>query len=111
MREFTESELYLKRITEKVRKERGLILKGECKRCGKCCDGPAKVYLIKDEEITFERFNIEKSCEGFDKKKRLCKIHDKDKPLVCVLYPFIPEVLFENCGFWFENINDALALI
>jgi len=58
--------------------------KGECNRCGSCCQN--------------------EDCEHFDSEgeKTTCKIFGStDRLLKCSLFPELPPILFEKCGYYF----------
>jgi Fe-S-cluster containining protein len=88
----------------RIRRERGIKRVGKCKMCGRCCEGPVKVYTIKNDTIEFKDYSgIEKICKAFDNKKRICKSHDR-RPMSCAEYPYLPENRLKGCGFYFRKI-------
>jgi len=69
-------------------------LKGECRKCGACCD-PMACGHLKSEKFTNE--------EGITSDQRVCDIA-WCKPGRCLLYPFDPyDKLNESCGFTWEQ--------
>jgi Fe-S-cluster containining protein len=70
-----------------------LIKKGQCKRCGKCCDWgldgwPCKhliPYKLKSGNILY-----------------ICAIYP-NRPEVCKEFPKEPGDLLPGCGFYFEE--------
>ena len=68
-----------------------LFLKGECKRCGKCC------YEVKKdcEHLRFETLD--------GKRRAVCSIYMK-RPIGCALYPMKDDKLPEGCGFHWEKM-------
>lgn len=61
------------------------VRKGKCVRCGQCCINEDCEYLTweKDETAT---------CLIFGKEER---------PLMCSLFPEMPPILLEGCGYYF----------
>lgn len=58
--------------------------RGKCVRCGHCC--------------------LNENCEHFEIIGDLanCKIIDSlDRPLKCKLFPEMPPILFDTCGYYF----------
>jgi len=60
--------------------------KGDCIRCGMCC--------------------INENCEHFVMGKKTeiatCEIYESpNRPLRCKLFPEMPPILFESCGYYF----------
>jgi len=62
--------------------KRRYIRTGECVRCGQCCE--------------------REDCEHFEGgNPATCKIHDKERPPMCELFPMAPPILFKGCGYGF----------
>ncbi|MFT4303420.1 MAG: YkgJ family cysteine cluster protein [Candidatus Woesearchaeota archaeon] len=62
--------------------------KWECQQCGKCCNG---LIISKQKSLSI----IDDGCfvcKHFDKKTKLCNIHDDTRPFICRIYPFIPNI-------------------
>ncbi len=105
--------------------------KGQCNRCGCCCENiyvrhNSKVISsteefekIKNEDsysfyqhisvVGKDDFGLLFSCDKFDKEKRICKDH-KNRPSICRNYP--SEEIFsfgarlqEKCGYSFEPVE------
>jgi Fe-S-cluster containining protein len=64
--------------------------KGECKRCGLCCQASIRCPKLFYDENDFA----------------MCKIHD-NKSDMCKMYPYNGRDFFphlkEKCGFWYEE--------
>ena len=58
---------------------------GKCNRCGDCC--------------------INEDCEYFEMgNPATCLIHDKERPLKCVLFPEMPSLKpNKGCGYYFMD--------
>lgn len=56
--------------------------KGECKRCGWCCEYRECEDLIYEDNVA------------------ICTIYE-DRPQACKLFPQAPPILTEKCGFYF----------
>ena len=82
--------------------ERQLILSGSCNQCGLCCEHGNMHFKWNDKSVDFVDFSNE-ICDAYDKENKKCTVHDKDKPLVCKLYPYTPESIPDNiqCGYEF----------
>ena len=98
----------LKEDVERLRRERNLKLVGKCiEGCGQCCQGKVKHYRINNENKTVDLIGHgDTDCTCYDpvNKKCLnysCRIHD-----LCITFPYLPENLYEGCGFHFEPIVD-----
>lgn len=101
-----DDEMRLKYLCEEFRKRRGLRLVGSCKGCSKCCEGNVRVYNFDRETLCVKMIDRqEKECIHFDKETKQCKVHDDDRPVLCVLFPYVPEVLYEGCGYHFEEVR------
>ena len=62
--------------------------RGECTRCGKCC-------LVEDPPCPHLEWNG---------KTAVCKIFGKsERPERCKLFPELPPLPFEGCGYYFED--------
>lgn len=62
------------------------IRKGECARCGDCCQN--------------------ENCEHFEMDEGIanCKIHNSpDRPNKCIWFPQAPPIIFKRCGYYFED--------
>ena len=60
------------------------IRKGKCNRCGWCC--------------------LNEKCEHFEMGEKIatCKTYgSKDRPIRCVLFPEMPPILHDDCGYYF----------
>jgi len=65
-----------------ILKKQRYIRMGECIRCGQCC--------------------VNEDCEHFEMNEpATCLIHKKERPARCVLFPEMPPILFETCGYYF----------
>ena len=98
----------LQEIIDKIRKDRGIVRYGKCKRCGKCCEGPVKQYSLDEVNLTIKRIEDSQSrfkCFKYNQETKLCTAYKDDKPEVCKLFPFFPENRFEGCGFKFKKIE------
>jgi len=63
--------------------------KGNCNRCGVCC--------------------LNENCEHFEFNEEMgiatCKIYgSSNRPLMCLLFPDMPPILFEGCGYYFIDL-------
>jgi len=66
----------------------GMLFKGECNRCGKCCRESNCMYL---------------GMEIVDNKPRhKCNVYWGLKPARCSLYPMPTDNMPEGCGFYWE---------
>jgi len=65
----------------KLRYER----QGKCLRCGQCCERENCPHFETGEPAT-------------------CLIYDKERPARCGLFPEMPPILFEKCGYYFLDI-------
>jgi uncharacterized cysteine cluster protein YcgN (CxxCxxCC family) len=84
-------------------KKRGLVRVGKCHGCGKCCIGGVKIYHCKEETIEIKE--IKKiQCIHYDEQSKTCKKYN-ERTAWCSLFPYLPEVQFEGCGYRFEKIN------
>lgn len=91
--------------------KRRLVKTGHCLSCGKCCEGNVKVYEIADDTINLMR-KQNKPCFYYDEKTKKCKVYN-DRNEWCYLFPYLPEVLFEGCGYGFitkdtDNENNGI---
>lgn len=60
---------------------------GQCDRCGLCCLNEKCEHLV------------------FKGKTASCSIHDDpDRPLKCKLWPELPPIPFEGCGYFFLDL-------
>ena len=66
-----------------------LFLKGECKRCGQCCE------KRKCPHLKFETLD--------GTKQASCSIY-RERPVGCALWPMKDDKLPEDCGFWWEKL-------
>jgi len=91
-------------LAEELLKERGLKRIGECKKCGRCCQGAVRMYKYDavKKEFSFMGVNINRECSGYNKVTKLCTA--SVKPPICVAFPFLPEVVPEGCGYKFVKI-------
>lgn len=64
--------------------------KGECKRCGQCCQAS-----IRCPKLDYDENGL-----------AICKIHDH-KPYMCTIYPYNGRDFFkhlkEECGYWYDE--------
>ena len=98
----TGKELMFKTFIENSRNSRGLKLVGECNHCGQCCN-PVTSYSINSDNLTMDV--VEKSntpCTHLDLELNKCKNY-KGRGILCSCFPYLPENLFPNCGFHFEQ--------
>ncbi len=72
--------------------DRRYIRQGSCKRCGKCC--------LTTDCGYFEMGEIAN-----------CKIHDKERPIDCELFPEAPPIMFEDCGFYFLDTREDNRIV
>jgi len=78
-------------------------LKGECNRCGLCCErSKMPIVEFQKEDKTCKHFSYE-TVDG--KKLGKCAIM-WHRPAFCLLYPHDPDdPLIEECGYWWEEVN------
>lgn len=99
-----DGEKILKYWIEEFRKRRGLTLVGSCKMCGKCCEGKNRVFNFYPDSMTAEAVGVKETiCPHFNTLSRRCEEHNADLPILCQLFPYLPEVLYPGCGFHFEK--------
>ena len=68
----------------------GQALSGKCLSCGKCC-----VLNMKNcEHLAWETLN--------GTRKSVCRVQAR-KPFHCCMYPDPTDVLFEGCGYRWED--------
>jgi len=93
---------HFEQIIKSILDERQLILSGECCQCGSCCEHGNMRFKWNDKSVNFVDFSNDK-CEAYDKENKKCRVHNKDKPLVCKLYPYTPESIPNEiqCGYKF----------
>jgi len=67
---------------------------GECLRCGKCCVAEECEHLTTVDGVA------------------TCAIHDDPaRPLCCVLFPEVPPLPYDGCGFYFLDRWDDNAVV
>lgn len=119
-------------ITKFINKDilrRTYYRKGQCNRCGLCCQ---RIYVrhkksvIKSEDefkklmrlhpfytylevIDNDELGLVFKCNKFDKDNKICTIHT-DRPGICRRYPSeqifsMGAMLSEDCGYYFEPIE------
>ena len=87
-------------------KERGIIRIGKCNNCGKCCEGNVKIYSCIGNTIELTR-RVDKPCFYYNEENKTCKSYN-NRCDWCSLFPYLPENLYEGCGFSFIKIEDLL---
>jgi uncharacterized cysteine cluster protein YcgN (CxxCxxCC family) len=97
-------EAYLKYFVDEFRKRRGLKLKGSCFCCGSCCDGKIRVFHMNTETMTVDLIKRkEEVCPHYNTETKKCNMYNDDRPILCQLFPYVPENLYPNCGYYFEK--------
>jgi|GEM_PF-5972662 len=100
----SKDDAFLKYYVEEFRARRKLKLRGECKMCGKCCDGGIRTFYMNPVTMQAElREQSDKQCPHFDTKTKKCTKYFEDRPILCRLFPYTPENLYEGCGYYFEE--------
>ncbi len=87
-------------------KERGIIRIGKCLNCGKCCEGGVKIYSCKESTVEMTE-RKEKQCIHYDEFLKKCNNY-RNRVCWCTLFPYLPEVMFEGCGYKFVKIEELL---
>jgi len=87
-------------------KERGIIRIGKCINCGQCCEGNVKIYSYTENTIKLIR-REEKSCIYYNDSNKKCSNYN-NRVCWCTLFPYLPEVMYEGCGYKFIKIEDLL---
>lgn len=65
---------------------------GKCLQCGWCCE--------------------QEDCEHFHDRKKICLIHDDpDRPDKCKLFPEMPPILHDECGYSFIDLWDDNKIV
>jgi len=98
--------LSLKEFILQQWKDRGIIRIGKCLGCGACCKGDVKLYscIGNTIELTGRK---DKQCVHYDEKIKTCTNY-KERVDWCTLFPYLPEVMYEGCGYKFIKIEDLL---
>lgn len=97
-----DKEQFLEEEILRLRKERSLKLEGNCIGCGKCCEGKVKIYQINNNLKTLELSHVlETECFFYDKETKRCKNYSDRKHTLCKMFPYLPENLYEGCGYKF----------
>lgn len=91
-----------------LRTKRNIKLTGKCLQCGKCCKGLVKIYSIKENTVELVRIET-KPCYYYNKKTKTCKNY-KNRTAWCTMFPYVPEVMYEGCGYKFEEIGTSKEL-
>ncbi len=99
----------LVKLIEGMRKFHGVELVGECKRCGKCCEGGTKTYLVdEDNHKLLYKGRTGHPCKIYDPEKKTCSGHGTTKPAICRMFPYLPDsILAGDCGFSFKKIIEG----
>ena len=93
-----------KLITD-IRKQRKIKLVGSCKKCGKCCEGNVKIFqVIPNDTVKLIR-REDKPCIYYDEINKICKDYEH-RCTWCSMFPYLPENLYEGCGYHFEPITE-----
>ncbi len=104
MKWLSDEEIKFKYLCDEFLRRRNLKLVGECKKCGKCCKGGIRVFNFNKSTLCAELVGIkEAECIHYDKETKTCKTYTDDRPILCRLFPYTPEVLYEGCGYHFEE--------
>jgi len=83
--------------------KRNIKRTGGCIGCGKCCDGNVKNYAIKNDTVVLTD-RAEFGCKHYDVSTKKCLTYC-DRKEWCTLFPYLPENLFEGCGYKFESLE------
>ena len=87
-------------------KKRGIIRIGKCLHCGKCCEDKVKIYSCIGDTIQLtSRKDVQ--CIHYVEEPKTCNNY-KSRSEWCSLFPYLPEVLFDGCGYRFIKIEDLL---
>lgn len=93
-----------RQVTKVVKDGTTFLLKGECLKCGQCCDGlancPSAATYTGNADAD-KPFLEEQTLDG--ETVYLCKVQ-WNKPYPCKIYPSDPdEPLDERCGYYWEE--------
>jgi len=91
-----------------MRERRCIKRTGKCLQCGKCCEGKVKIYAIKEDTVVQTKTS-DKLCYYYDKKTKTCKNYN-NRPTWCTMFPYVPEVMYEGCGYKFETTIESEKL-
>jgi hypothetical protein len=70
------------------------VRKGKCGRCGKCCLGENCEHLRFEGDVA------------------VCGIYGSpERPDKCKLFPEMPPLPFEGCGYWFEDTYEGNRVV
>ncbi|MCB9358389.1 YkgJ family cysteine cluster protein [Candidatus Woesearchaeota archaeon] len=60
----------------------------ECQHSGKCCND----LIISKQKLLSIEVDGRLRCKHFDPDTRLCGIYNDNRPFLCKIYPFVPDL-------------------
>jgi uncharacterized cysteine cluster protein YcgN (CxxCxxCC family) len=98
--------LSLKEFMLEQWKKRGIVRVGQCLGCGKCCEGGVRIFSCQGDTIVLkERKEIQ--CIYYTERTKNCTNYN-NRCEWCSLFPYLPEVMYEGCGYRFIKIENLL---